>query len=188
MATTTETKKRNGPPLWHERLGTASDLIAAILGMFVALGVLIFLSSLIAAGAGGIDYQLNVIDTDGNLQDFEVVGTIVALAVVFASFFTGGWAAGRLSLRDEPANGAGAGVLFVALVAIFGALGTWVGSEYNAFGNAGLPDWIAQFGADDLTLKGAAAAAGGIVAAGFGGFLGGLTARWHPRQSRNGDE
>jgi putative membrane protein (TIGR04086 family) len=158
--------------MWQERLGTSSDFVAALLGMFVGIGVLVLLGSLIAAGEAGIDYQLNAIDIDGNLTEVEVVGSIVALVTLMASFFTGGWAAGRLSLDDEPLNGAGAGVFFVLLVTIFGVLGAWVGAEYND--------------ADDLTLKAAAAAAGGIVAVVFGGYLGGLVARWHRRTSTDG--
>ena len=172
--------------MWQERLGTASDFLAALLGMFVGIGVLVLLGSLIAAGEAGIDYQLNAIDIDGNLTEVEVVGSIVAIVVLMASFLTGGWAAGRLSLDDEPLNGAGAGLFFVLLVAVFGALGAWVGTEYNAFAGVGLPDWISQFDADGLTLKAAAAAAGGIVAVVFGGYLGGLVARWHRRQGTEG--
>lgn len=154
------------------RFGGA-DIVAALLGMFVSLGVLVFLGALIAAGAGGIDYQLNAIDIDGNLQDIEVVGSIVAIAVVFVSFLVGGWATGRMARYDGSVNGMGSALLFVLLVAIFGALGIWAGVEYNAFGNAGLPDWFSQFGSDELTLKAAAAAAAGVVASLLAGYIGG---------------
>lgn len=164
-----------------ERFGGA-DIVAALLGMFVSLGVLVFLGALITAGAGGIDYQLNVIDVDGNLQDVEVIGSIVAIVVVFVSFLIGGWATGRMARYDGAINGMGSALLFVLLVAIFGALGIWAGAEYNAFGNAGLPDWFSQFGSDDLTLKAAAAAAAGIVASLLAGFIGGgLGADYHTR-------
>lgn len=157
----------------RERFGGA-DVIAGIFGMFAALGTLVFLGALLAAGAGEIPYQLNQIDLDGNLQEFEVIGALVALAVVFASFFVGGWAAGRMARYDGGINGVGVALWFILLVAIFGLLGAWAGSEYKAFAGAGLPDWFAQVGADEVTLKSIAGAAAGIVAALLGGGIGGL--------------
>jgi len=165
----------------RDRFGGA-DIVAALLGMFVSLGVLVFLGALITAGAGGIDYQLNMMDVDGNLQDVEVVGSIVAIVFVFVSFLVGGWATGRMARYDGAINGMGSALLFVLLVAIFGALGIWAGAEYNAFGNAGLPDWFSQFGSDDLTLKAAAGAAAGIVASLLAGYVGGsFGANYHTR-------
>lgn len=156
-----------------DRFG-GGDLIASVLGMFTALGVLVLLGALIAAGDASISYQLNAIDVDGNLTEVEVVGALVALAVLFVAFFVGGVAAGRSARYDGGINGAGAALLFVLLVAIFGALGKFVGADYNAFAVAGLPDWFSQFGADDVTLKAIAAGAAGIVASLLGGYVGGM--------------
>lgn len=164
-----------------ERFGGA-DVVAGVLGMFVALGVLIFLGALLAAGAGEIPYQLNQIDVDGNLQEVEVVGAVVAIAVVLASFFAGGWAAGRMARYDGGVNGAGTALWFTLVVGIFGLLGVWVGQEYNAFAAAGLPDWFAQIGADDVTLKAIAGGAAGIVAALLGGYAGGVFGEQYHRQ------
>lgn len=155
-----------------ERFGGA-DVIAGILGMFAALGALVFLGALLAAGGAGIGYQLNQIDVDGNLQEAEVIGSIVAILVVLVSFFVGGWAAGRMARYDGGVNGAGVALWFILLVAIFGALGIWFGQEYNAFAALDLPNWFGQMGADDLTLKAIAGALAGIVAALLGGFIGG---------------
>ena len=157
----------------RERFGGA-DIVAGILGMFTALGVLVFLGALLAAGEGGISYQLNQIDVDGNLQEVEVVGAIVAILVILASFFAGGWAAGRMARYDGGVNGVGAALWFIFVVAIFGALGVWFDQKYNAFGSVDLlPDWFGQIGADDLTLKAVAGALAGIVAALLGGYIGG---------------
>lgn len=151
-----------------------SDLIAAVLGMFTALGVLVLLGALLAAGAAGIGYQLNVVDLDGNPTEIEVVGTLVAVAVVFVSFVVGGWATGRMARYDGAINGLGSGLLFIFLVAVFGALGAWAGAEYNAFANVDLPNWIGQFGADDLTMQAIIAGVAVIAACLLGGWLGGL--------------
>lgn len=156
----------------RERFGGA-DILAGLLGMFAAVGVLVFLSSLIAAGGGGIPYQLNQIELDGTLQEVEVAGAIVAILVVLVSFVAGGLTAGRMARYDGGINGLGAALWFILLVAIFGALGLWFGDEYNAFGGVDLPNWLAQIGADDVTLKSVAAALAGIVAALLGGYIGG---------------
>lgn len=164
----------------RERFGGA-DVVAGILGMFAALGVLVFLSSLLAAGQASIGFQLNQIDLDGNLQEVEVVGAIVAIVVILAAFFVGGWAAGRMARYDGAVNGMGTALWFILLVAIFGALGIFVGSEYNAFAQAELPNWFAQIGAEEMTLKSIAAAAAGIVAALVGGYAGGMLGEQYHR-------
>lgn len=162
-----------------DRFGGA-DVLAGLLGMFTALGVMVFLGSLLAAGAAGIPYQLNQIDIDGNLQEVEVVGAIVAIIVVLVSFIAGGWAAGRIARYDGGINGAGAALWFILVVAVFGLLGAWFGAEYNAFAGAELPDWFSQFDADDWTLKSIAGALAGVVAALLGGYLGGeLGEKYH---------
>lgn len=163
-----------------DRFGGA-DVMAGILGMLTALGVLVFLGSLLAAGAGGIDYQLNQIDIDGNLQEVEVIGSIVAILVVLVSFIAGGWAAGRMARFDGGINGMGTALWFILLVAIFGALGVWFGEEYNAFAGFDLPNWFGQIGADDVTLKAIAGALAGIVAALLGGYIGGLLGEQYHR-------
>lgn len=164
-----------------ERFGGA-DVVAGILGMFVALGVLVFLGGLLAAGAGEIPYQLNQIDLDGNLQEVEVVGAVVAIAVILVSFFAGGWAAGRMARYDGGVNGAGTALWFTLIVGIFGLLGAWAGQEYNAFAGTGLPNWFAQIGADDVTIKAIVGGAAGIVAALLGGYVGGLFGEQYHRQ------
>lgn len=156
-----------------ERFGGA-DITAAILGMLTALGTLVLLGSLIVAGAGDIPYQLSAIDVDGNLQEVEVIGTVVAVVVLFVSFLAGGWATGRMARYDGGVNGLGAGLLFVLLVAIFGVVGAWAGNEFNAFSGAGLPDWFSQFDAQDVTAGAIASGVAAIAAVLGGGYLGGL--------------
>ncbi|MEX0946607.1 MAG: hypothetical protein WD064_04505, partial [Acidimicrobiia bacterium] len=59
--------------------GGRADAGAALSGMFAALGVLSFLGALIAAGANTLDYQLNMIDVDGEVLESTLVGSAVAL-------------------------------------------------------------------------------------------------------------
>jgi hypothetical protein len=165
----------------YERYG-GSDFLASVVGMFAGLGTLVFLGALVAAGAGGIDYQLNILDDEGVLSEASVVGLIVAVIVVFASLVVGGFAAGRMARYKGGLNGLGAGLWLILLVAIFAALGAWVGEEYNAFNTADLPNWFAQVDVDDLTAMAAIASAVLVLATLAGGYVGGrLGETYHTR-------
>jgi hypothetical protein len=165
----------------YERYGKP-DFLASFVGMFAGLGVLVFLGALITAGAGGIDYQLNVLNDQGTLDEASVVGLIVATLVVFASLLVGGFAAGRMSRYNGGLNGFGAGLWLILLVAVFAALGAWVGAEFNAFNRLDLPNWFAQIDVDDLTAFAAIASAVLVAASLGGGYVGGrLGETYHTR-------
>jgi len=165
----------------YERYGK-TDLVASVVGMFAGLGVLVFLGALIAAGAGGLEYQLNMLTEEGTLDEASVIGLIVAAIVVFASFVVGGFAAGRMARYNGGVNGLGAGLWLILLVAIFAALGAWVGTEYNAFNQLNLPNWFAQVDVDDLTAMAAVASAVLVVATLAGGYLGGRLGETYHRR------
>lgn len=156
----------------YDRFGKA-DFLASLVGMFAALGTLVFLSALFVAGAASIDYQLNLINADGNLDEATILGLLIAAVVVFASFLVGGFAAGRMSRYSGGTNGLGAGLWAILLAAIFAALGAWAGAEYNAFNNPNLPNWIAQIDVEELTAEAVFASIAMIAAALFGGYIGG---------------
>lgn len=165
----------------YERFGSG-DFLASLVGMFAALGTLVFISALFAAGAASIDFQLNLINADGGLDESSVLGLVVAAAVVFASFLVGGFAAGRMARYSGGVNGMGAGLWALLLVAIFAALGAWVGAEYNAFNNANLPNWIAQLDVDELTAGAIIATAVMIVVTLLGGYVGGRIGELYHRR------
>jgi hypothetical protein len=163
------------------RFGGA-DLVASLLGMFAALGTLVFLGSLFAAGAANIELQTNLINQEGTLDEVELVGAIAAVAVVFVSFLVGGIAAGRMARFDGGMNGLGAGLWFLLLVTIFAALGAWVGQEYNAFATADLPNWVSQIDVDDVTSTAIVMAAVSAAVVLLGGYLGGRIGDAHNRK------
>lgn len=165
----------------YERFGKA-DFLAAIVGMFAALGTLVFLGALFGAGAASIDFQMNMLTDEGVLDEASIIGLIVAAIVVFASFLVGGFAAGRMSRYNGGMNGLGTGLWALLLITVFAALGAWVGAEYNAFSTANLPNWVAQIDVDDLTT---AAVIGSVVLIAsmlLGGYIGGrLGELYHQR-------
>lgn len=156
----------------RERYGKA-DLVASILGMFAALGTLVFLGALFAAGTASIELQTNLLTQDGNLDEIETVGAIAAGAVLFVSFLVGGIAAGRMSRYDGGMNGLGTALWFLLLVSVFAALGAWVGEEYNAFANADLPNWVSQIDVEGVTTAAIIMSIVSVVLIFLGGYLGG---------------
>lgn len=165
----------------RERFGGA-DLVASILGMLAGLGTFVFLGALFAAGAANVELQTNLLNQEGTLDEVEIVGALAAVAVAFVSFLVGGIAAGRMARFDGGMNGLGAGLWFLLLVAVFGALGAWVGAEYNAFAAANLPNWVSQIDVDDVTTAAVVMAAVSAAAILLGGYLGGRMGDAHNRK------
>ena len=170
---TRDTRPGNRPELSgvRSRFGRG-DIVASLLGMLAALGSMVLLGALFAAGAANVELQLNLL-TDGNLNEVEIVGAIAAAAVVFVSFLLGGIAAGRISRYDGGLNGMGAALWFLFLLAVFAALGAWVGEEYNAFAAADLPNWVAQIDVEDVTGTAIVMSIVSVVLMFLGGYLGG---------------
>jgi uncharacterized membrane protein len=165
----------------RERFGGA-DLVASLLGMLAGLGTLVFLAALFAAGAANVELQTNLLNQEGTLDEIEIVGAIAAVAVAFVSFLVGGIAAGRIARFDGGMNGLGAGLWFLLLVAVFGALGAWVGEEYNAFAVADLPNWVSQIDVDDVTSAAFIMTAVFAAVILLGGWLGGRIGVSHNRK------
>jgi uncharacterized membrane protein len=165
----------------RDRFGGA-DLVASILGMLAGLGTLIFLAALFAAGAANVELQTNLLNPEGTLDEVEIVGAIAAVAVAFVSFLVGGIAAGRMARFDGGMNGLGAGLWFLLLVAVFGALGAWVGEEYNAFAVADLPNWVSQIDVDEVTTAAFIMSAVFAAVILLGGWLGGRIGDSHNRK------
>jgi uncharacterized membrane protein len=165
----------------RDRFGGA-DLVASILGMLTGLGTLIFLAALFAAGAANVELQTNLLNQEGTLDEVEIIGAIAAVAVAFVSFLVGGIAAGRIARFDGGMNGLGAGLWFLLLVAVFGALGAWVGEEYNAFAVADLPNWVSQIDVDEVTTAAFIMSAVFAAVILLGGWLGGRIGDSHNRK------
>ena len=148
------------------------DIVASLLGMLTALGTLALVAAALAA-LTTIELQTNLINEQGALDEVEVAGTIAAVVVVFVAFLLGGIAAGRIARYDGGMNGIGAALWFLLLVAVFAALGAWVGEEYNAFAATGLPNWVAQIDVEDVTTAAIVMSIVFVVTMFAGAYLGG---------------
>ncbi len=182
--TSTRESVSGGAPILasvRDRFG-GIDTPAALAGTMTALGVLVFLTALIAAGAATFTLQMDLLDVDGVYADFDAAGFVTAAVVVFASFVVGGWAAGRMARYDGGINGIATAIWMLVLVVGFAAAGAFIGEEYNAFAAADLPDWMSQVSSDDATAMGIAAAVIAVAVMFLGGWVGGrLGETWHRR-------
>lgn len=171
-STVTARQNRDFRSVW-DRYG-GGDIPATLGGLMAAVGTLVMLGGLIAAGAGNIAYQIDTIDVEGNIQAFSVGGAIAAIVVLFVSFFVGGWVASRMARFDGRKNGVIVALWMITLVVVFGALGVWAGNEYNVFAQLDLPDWVSQWNNDEVATGAALAASVATLSMFAGGYVGGV--------------
>lgn len=164
-----------------ERYG-GGDIPATLAGLLAAIGSLVLLAGLAAAGAGTFAVQFDTIDVDGSLLEFSALGATAAIVALFVAFFIGGWVAGRMARFDGAKNGVIVALWMLALIVVFGALGTWVGAEYNVFAQLDLPDWVSQWDNDEVALGASLAAAVAALSMFAGGYLGGFVGEAYNRR------
>jgi len=144
--------------------------------------MLLFMGGLAAAGAGELPFQLDLIDQDGNISEFEAIGFAVAAGVIFISFLFGGWVAGRMARYDGALNGVAVALWMLVLVVLFTAFGVYFGDQYNALNYLELPNWLTQIDMDERTTTGIIAAIAGVVLSFLAAALGGkLGEKYHAR-------
>lgn len=155
------------------------DLVGSFLGALATVGSLLLLGGLLGAAFGA---EPTVIDTStGSLEELGTLALVVGAVTLFLSCLLGGWTAGRASRYDGARNGMAMAVWVLAFVALFAALGTWLGDQYNVLAGVDLP----SFSTEEFALWGSLALAATVLLMLLGGALGGMVgARWHRRADR----
>ena len=176
--TTTDTRRDVGVREAHERFGGV-DIPASLVGMLTALAMLVILGGLASAAIGAFGYQTGL-DRD-DIDEVTLGGLIAALVVLFLAYLVGGWAAGRIARYDGPRNGVMTVIWTLVLAAILGALGAWVGDEYDVLERFELPQWFSE---DAFTTSAIISGLAGLAAMVLGGLLGG---GWGERYHRRAD-
>lgn len=158
------------------------SFVSILAGTLVAFGAV----TLLAAAAGAVGSEMGL-TTDGiSNEEWRQAGigaTVAGALVLFASFFFGGYTAGRMGRRAGTTHGLGVFVLAALLIGIVAALAAWLGDTdavTDTLNDNGVPTdgdtW------SDIGI-GAAIAAG--VAMLLGSVLGGMKGdRWHTRLTR----
>jgi amino acid transporter len=153
-------------------------------GWLVAIGLAVLLTAVLTAAGTAIGItELNDGELSDNAETIGLLGAILLFAVLFLSYYAGGYVAGRLARFDGSRQGFGVWILGVLVTVAFAALAALAGSEWNVFEQLDLPRIPIDEGT--LTTGGAITLAaivlGTLLAAIAGGKVG---ERFHRRVDR----
>lgn len=162
----------------------------AFFGWISATGMAVLLTALVAAAGAGIGLVSSaeeVTDATGaSPEEIGWSGAVLVLAVVFVSYYCGGYVAGRMARFNGIRQGLavfGWAVVAAVLVAVLGAV---AGAKYDVL------DQLNSFpripgDLSDLSLVAVVVLLGVVVAAAVGSALGGLAGmHFHRRVDRAG--
>jgi len=155
-------------PRFH-RSGVASSLM----GMLAGFGTFVLLSALLTAGAILLDLELDLLSTNGDLQQLSMIAITITAIILAASALAGGYVAGRLARHDGTLVGLGVGLWLTLVFAMFAGLGLWIGSVSDALDGVALADRLSAIDSADLTTRAAIVGGGLFVLTLLGGLLGG---------------
>jgi hypothetical protein len=159
---------------------------AAFFGWLVAVGLGALLVGLLAAAGAAVGLtDLPATDTVGDSREIGIGGAIALLAALAASYFCGGYVAGRMSRFDGARQGIGAWLIGLVVTVALAVAGALLGAEYNVLERLDLP--ALPVGDSELATGGAVALvvvlAGTLLAAIVGGKAG---ERYHRKVDRAG--
>jgi MFS family permease len=153
----------------------------------------VLLTALVAAAGAGVGLVSSASDVANAAQDQGLsaeeigwAGVILVIAVVFVSYYSGGYVAGRMARFDGIRQGIGVFLWTIIAAVVTAVLGAVAGSQYdvldelNAFPR--IPGDLS-----DLSLAAVVVLVGVIAAALVGAMLGGLAGmHFHRKVDRAG--
>jgi hypothetical protein len=162
-------------------------------GWLTATGMTVLLTALVAAAGAGVGLVSSASDVANAAQDQGLsaeeigwAGVVLVIAVVFVSYYSGGYVAGRMARFDGIRQGIGVFVWTIIAAVVTAVLGAVAGSQYdvldelNAFPR--IPGDLS-----DLSLEAVVVLVGVIAAALVGAMLGGLAGmHFHRKVDRAG--
>lgn len=176
----------------NERFGGVK-VVCAFFGWMTATGMTLLLTALVAAagaGVGLVSSASEVADAAQNngisAEEIGWAGVVLVLVVVFVSYYSGGYVAGRMARFDGIRQGIavfGWAVVAAIVVAVLGAV---AGSQYDVLDNLNafprIPGDLSE-----ISLAAGVALVGVVLAALVGSMLGGLAGmHFHRKVDREG--
>lgn len=155
---------------------------SAFFGWLAAMGLAALLTALLAAtgAALGLGARENQTDTVG------IVGAILLLVVLFVSYFSGGYVAGRMARFSGARQGFAVWLWAIVIAVIVAIVGAALGAQYNILANLNAFPRI-PINEGDLTTVGIVTAVVVAAATLIGALLGGVAGmRFHRRVDRAG--
>ena len=165
---------------------------SAFFGWLTATGMAVLLTALAAAAgtavsvATGNDSAAEATDAVGTAETVGLLGGIVLLAILFISYYSGGYVAGRMARFDGLKQGIAVWVWAIVVAIVVAVLGYVAGDEYNVLQQVdGFPR--IPVGEGDLTTGGIIALVLVVAVTLVGAMVGGLAGmRFHRKVDRTG--
>ncbi len=160
------------------------SLGSVFFGWLVAIGLAALLTGILTGAGTAIGItELSDGELSESAETIGLLGGILLFAVLFLSYYAGGYVAGRLARFDGARQGFGVWILGVVMTLAFAALAALAGSEWNVFERLDLPRVPVDEGT--LTTGGAITLAaiviGALIVAIAGGKIG---ERFHRKVDR----
>lgn len=158
------------------------NLGAGFFGWLVAVGMAILLSGIIGAIAAAVGDANDVTQSqlDRESGTISIAAAIVLLVVLMASFYAGGYVAGRMSRFDGARQGWAVWLISLVVVVVAAVIGAVFGSEYDVMNRVNVPD--VPIPTEDLTLGGAITIAAAVFATLLAALVGGKAGTHYHRK------
>ncbi|SDS06453.1 hypothetical protein SAMN04488570_1050 [Nocardioides scoriae] len=168
-------------------------VFCAFFGWITATGMTVLLTALVAAAGAGVGLVSSTSDVAGAAQDQGIsaeeigwAGVVLVLVIVFVSYYSGGYVAGRMARFNGARQGVavfGWAVVAAIVVAILGAIG---GAKFDVLDQLNsFPRLPGSF--SDLSLAAVVALVGVVAASLVGAVLGGTAGmHFHRKVDRTG--
>ncbi len=164
---------------------------SAFFGWLTAVGMAVLLTALAAAAGAAVSVATGnetTSEATGAVSDqvetIGLIGVIVLLVILFLSYYSGGYVAGRMARFDGIKQGLAVWLWAIAVAIIVAILSAVAGAEYNVLDNV---DSFPRIPEGDVTTTGIVALVLIAVISLVGAMLGGLAGmRFHRRVDRTG--
>jgi len=182
--TSDETTPAVGHEAAREKFG-GMNVGADFFGWLVAVGLTLLLTGIVGALVAAVSSTTNVTQSDAERQagNIGVAAAIVLLVVLMASYYAGGYVAGRMSRFDGTKQGLGVWLIGLLVTIVALGLGAVFGSQYNVLDRVNLPRLPVS--TDQLSAGGLITAAAVLVLTLLAAMAGGAVGhRYHHRVDR----
>jgi len=175
-----------------ERFG-GIKIFCAFFGWLTATGMTVLLTALVAAAGAGVGLASDASDIADAANDRGVsaeeigwAGVVLVLVIVFVSYYSGGYVAGRMARFDGIRQGVAVFGWTVFIAIVVAVLGAVAGSKYDVLDELNsfprIPNDLS-----DLSLQAVVVLVGVIAAALVGAMVGGLAGmHFHRKVDRTG--
>jgi hypothetical protein len=163
---------------------------SAFFGWLTATGTAVLLTSLVVAAGAVVSLATDTdpveaaTESGSDTGTIGIIGGLVLLAVLFVSYYCGGYVAGRMARFDGAKQGLAVWTWAVVMAIVLAILGAVAGEQFNVLSQLNtFPRVPVDEG--DLTTAGIVAAVAVVIVSLLGAVLGGLAGmRFHRKVDR----